>query len=186
MPPPRSIIVVDDEGALAEAALARLLDPMAKSEREFSVCLTGGESPKRMYALMAKPPWRERIPWSRVHWFMGDDRFVPYDDPRSNSGIAKRLFLDACAPADHVHLIPFDAGSPDASAAAYDHMLRLHQERRGDGLLFDAVLMGVGPDGHTASLFPGSPAAHETARWVVGVPQAPVEPFVPRVSLTLG
>jgi Glucosamine-6-phosphate isomerases/6-phosphogluconolactonase len=85
-----------DAAALAETALARLVEPMAKSEREITVCLTGGTTPKHMYAVMEQSPWRERIPWGRVHWFMGDDRFAPYGDPLSNSGVANRLFLDAC------------------------------------------------------------------------------------------
>ncbi len=185
MPRKRSVIVVNDVNALAEAALSRLADQMAKLEREIAVCLTGGTTPKRMYAMMAQSPWRERIPWGRVHWFMGDDRFVPDDDPLSNSGMAKRLFLDACAPADHIHMIDTDKGSPDGSAADYEQLLRNHLAQRHGPPLFDVVLLGAGPDGHTASLFPGSPAARETERWVVAVPQAAVAPFVPRVSLTL-
>jgi 6-phosphogluconolactonase len=181
----RSLIVVSDAAALAETALARLVEQMTKSERESAVCLTGGTTPKHMYAMMAQPPWRERIPWGRVHWFMGDDRFVPYSDPLSNGGMAKRLFLDACAPADHIHMIDTDKDSTDGSAAAYEQSLRNHLAKRHSASLFDVVLLGVGPDGHTASLFPGSAAARETVRWVVGVSQAAVAPFVPRVSLTL-
>ena len=181
----RSLVIVNDATALAEAALARLVKQIETSEREAAVCLTGGSTPRRMYEMMAQSPWRERIPWSRVHWFMGDDRFVPHDSPLSNSGMAKRLFLDVCAPADHVHMIDTGLSSPDESAADYERKLRAWQELRRDRPLFDLVLMGVGPDGHTASLFPGNAASREACRWVVGVPQANVEPFVPRVSLTL-
>src|SRR5436309_1608126 len=88
----RSLIVVSDAAELAETALARLVEQMTKSEGESAVCLTGGTTPKHMYAMMAQSPWRERIPWGRVHWFMGDDRFVPYSDPLSNGGMAKRMF----------------------------------------------------------------------------------------------
>jgi 6-phosphogluconolactonase len=185
MPASRSLIVVSDAAALAETALPRLVEPMVKSQREIAVCLTGGTTPKHMYAMMAQSPWRERIPWERVRWFMGDDRFVPYSDPLSNGGMAKRLFLDACAPADHVHMIDTGKDSPDGSAADYEQILRNHLALRSGSALFDVVLLGVGPDGHTASLFPGSAAARETVRWVVGVSQAAVAPFVPRVSLTL-
>src|SRR5438552_1920155 len=181
----RSLIVVSDAAELAETALARLVEQMTKSEGESAVCLTGGTTPKHMYAMMAQSPWRDRIPWGRVHWFMGDDRFVPYSDPLSNSGTAKRLFLDACAPADHIHMIDTGKDSPDGSAADYEQILRNHLLKRHGASLFDVVLLGVGPDGHTASLFPGSAAARETVRWVVGVSQAAVAPFVPRVSLTL-
>src|SRR6185436_19068939 len=124
-------------------------------------------------------------PWLRVHWFMSDDRFVPLDDPLSNSGMAERLFLDICAPADHVHMIDTGFSSPDESADDYERKLYEWQKRRRGGPLFDLVLMGVGPDGHTASLFPGTAASREVRRWVVCLPQANVEPFVPRVSLTL-
>jgi 6-phosphogluconolactonase/glucosamine-6-phosphate isomerase/deaminase len=116
---------------------------------------------------------------------MGDDRFVPYSDPLSNSGMAKRQFLDVCAPAGHIHMIDTGKDSPDGSAADYEQILHNHRARRSGSALFDVVLLGVGPDGHTASLFPGSAEARETSRWVVGVAQAAVAPFVPRVSLTL-
>ena len=181
----RSLVIVNGATALAEAALARLVKQIETSGGEAAVCLTGGSTPRLMYEIMARSPSRERIPWSRVHWFMGDDRFVPHDSILSNSGMARRLFLDVCAPADHVHMIDTGLPSPAESAADYEQKLHLWQERRRDRALFDLVLMGVGPDGHTASLFPGSAALRETSRWVVGVPQANVEPFVPRVSLTL-
>ena len=153
-----------------------------------AICLTGGSSPKRLYQLLATDAYRSRIPWDRVHWFIGDDRFVAADDPLNNMAMARRLFLDACAPADTIHPIPTDAADPEDAARRYESELksyygfsRLNPARP----LFDLVLMGVGPDGHTASLFPGYPAVDETERWVVGVPQAHVEPFVPRVTLTL-
>jgi 6-phosphogluconolactonase len=181
----RSLVVVNDAAALAETALAHVVRQIETSAGEPAICLTGGSTPKRMYAMMAQRPWRKRIPWDRVHWFMGDDRFVPLDDPLSNSGMARRLFLDICAPADHIHMIDTGLPKPADSAADYEQKLRAWQKRRQDHALFDLVLMGVGPDGHTASLFPGTAASHEVHRWVVSVPEANVEPFVPRVSLTL-
>jgi 6-phosphogluconolactonase len=123
-----------------------------------------------------------------VHWFIGDERFVAENDPRNNMTMARRTFLDGRAPAPNIHPIPTDTADPDESAQHYEHELRsfygaasLDPARP----LFDVVLMGVGPDGHTASLFPGYPALNERERWVVGVPKAHVEPFVPRVTLTL-
>jgi 6-phosphogluconolactonase len=120
-----------------------------------------------------------------VHWFISDERFVPQDDPLSNFGMARRAFLDACAPPQNIHPIRTDVASPDESARLYEIELRAFGVARGGGPLFDLVLLGAGPDGHTASLFPGFPATKETKHWVVGVPQANVAPFVPRVSLTL-
>lgn len=186
--PQRHVIRVRDADALAEAAARRLLDRVGANAGRVAICLTGGSSPKKLYELLATDRYRNAIPWDRAHWFIGDDRFVPQDNSLSNIGMARRAFLDRCAPPDHVHAIPTDADSPEEAARHYAATL---QSFYGATVidpgrpLFDLVLMGLGPDGHTASLFPGFPAIDETERWVVGVPKANVEPFVPRVSLTL-
>ena len=185
---PRKIITVESADALAKAAAERLIGRIDANSTRIAICLTGGSSPKQLYQLLATEPYRKRIPWERVHWFIGDERFVPSDDPRNNMTMARAAFLDACAPSANVHPIPTDAADPDASAERYATTLQAFYG--GDRLdparpLFDLVLMGAGPDGHTASLFPGYPAIEERERWVVGVPKANVEPFVPRVSLTL-
>lgn len=180
----RRVEIVADEEVLAQSAAQRLIARIAANPSRPAICLTGGSSPQRLYALLAKPPWRERVPWADVHWFIGDDRFVPQGDPLSNIGAARRAFLDDCAPAENVHPIDTTAPTPEDAARRYEDTLRRFHGARPDAPLFDLVLMGVGPDGHTASLFPGWNAISETRRWVVGVPQAPVEPFVPRVTLT--
>jgi len=148
-----------------------------------------GSSPEGLYRLLPTEPYRSRIPWERVHWFWGDDRFVPRSDERSNAGTARRLFLDRVpVPAANIHPIPTDAADVDEAARRYAATLTAFYG--GEHLdparpLFDLVLLGVGGDGHTASLFPGQSQVDETERWVVGVPRAGMEPFVPRVSLTL-
>ena len=184
----RQVITVSDPAALAKAAAERLLARIDANGDRVAICLTGGSSPKQLYQLLATAPWRSKIPWDRVHWFIGDERFVGSADPLNNMAMARRSFLDACAPAANIHPIPTDTVNPDEAARRYARILqsfygadRLDSSRP----LFDVVLMGVGPDGHTASLFPGYPAIEETQRWVVGVPEAHVEPFVPRVTLTL-
>jgi 6-phosphogluconolactonase len=184
---PPHILVVADAAALAETAAWRLIARVTRSERS-AVCLTGGSSPLGLYRLIAQDPFRSRVPWDRVHWFMGDDRFVPENDQLSNMGAAKRAFLDQVpAPHANIHPIPTDTSNPDSAAHQYEDALkRFYQTDRFDPTrpLFDLVLMGLGPDGHTASLFPHHPALDEKQRWVVGVPQAGMEPFVPRVTLT--
>jgi 6-phosphogluconolactonase len=187
----RQLITVPDRAAMAATAAEHVLATTAANSGRVAICLTGGSSPKQLYQLLATEAYRNRIPWRRVHWFIGDERFVPADDPLNNMGMARALFLDGCAPAENIHPIPTataDLADPDRGAALYERELQafygadLLDEARP---LFDLVLMGVGPDGHTASLFPDDPALDETARWVVGVPRANVEPFVPRVTLTL-
>jgi 6-phosphogluconolactonase len=184
----RQVIPVADSRALARAAADRIMARIAGNGDRVAICLTGGSSPKQLYQLLATEAYRSQIPWARVHWFIGDERFVPADDPLNNMAMARRTFLDLCAPAANVHPIPTDTADPEQAARHYERELQLfygaHQLDSARPL-FDVVLMGVGPDGHTASLFPGYPALDETVRWVVGVPKAHVEPFVPRVTLTL-
>jgi 6-phosphogluconolactonase len=182
------VISVADRDTMAMTAADRLLARIDANNGRIAICLTGGSSPKQLYALLATDRYRARIPWDRVHWFIGDERFVPPTDPRNNMVMARGLFLDRLAPAANIHPIPTDTASPDDSAARYAETLKSFYgaDRLDDARpLFDLVLMGVGPDGHTASIFPGYPALDEAERWVVGVPKANVEPFVPRVTLTL-
>jgi 6-phosphogluconolactonase len=184
----RTFIRVADPAALATAAAERLLARIDANPGRAAICLTGGSSPQQLYRLLATDTYRGRIPWDRVHWFIGDERFVASNDPLNNMGMARDIFLDRCAPAANIHPIPTDAADPDESAHRYASELRSFygaDELDSARPLFDVVLMGVGPDGHTASLFPDDPAVEETRRWVVGVPKAHVEPFVPRVTLTL-
>jgi 6-phosphogluconolactonase len=182
------VIRFADPAALAKAAADRIMARIDANGDRVAICLTGGSSPKQLYALLATSAYRSRIDWDRVHWFIGDERFVPATDPRNNMAMARRIFLDACAPAANIHPIPTDTTDPEEAARRYEGVLQsFYGANELDCIrpLFDVVLMGVGPDGHTASLFPGYPAIEEHERWVVGVPKAHVEPFVPRVTLTL-
>ncbi|HEY2210234.1 MAG TPA: 6-phosphogluconolactonase [Bradyrhizobium sp.] len=184
----RHVITVSDPVALAQTAAERIIARIAANGDRVAICLTGGSSPKQLYQLLATDTYRSQIPWQRVHWFIGDERFVPLDDPLNNMGTARRIFLDRYAPTANIHAIPTDAADPEQSARHYESELKSFygaSELDSARPLFDVALMGVGPDGHIASLFPGYPAMEETERWVVGVPQAHVEPFVPRVTLTL-
>jgi 6-phosphogluconolactonase len=182
------VITVADSAVLAKAAAERIVTRIAANGDRVAICLAGGSSPKQLYQLLATEAYRSQIPWDRVHWFVGDERFVPATDPLSNIAMMRDAFLDRCAPAANIHPIPTDSAGPDEAAHRYERELKSFYGADELDLarpLFDIVLLGVGPDGHTASLFPGYPAVAETKRWVVEVPKANVEPFVPRVTLTL-
>ena len=181
------VIVTADPAEQARTAAERLIARIVANAHRPAICLSGGSSPKQMFELLATDAWRNRIPWDRVHWFIGDDRFVPFSDPHNNWSMARKAFLDRCAPPANIHPIDVDSGSPEDAAARYERELKSFYGA--DQLdparpLFDLVMLGAGPDGHTASIFPGYPAENETKRWVTEVPEAHVEPFVPRVTLT--
>jgi gluconokinase/6-phosphogluconolactonase len=186
--PHRELIRVADKAAMAVAAAERVVASIDANSGRSAICLAGGSSPKQLYQLLATAPYRERIPWPRVHWFVGDERLVPPGDPLHNMTMARAAFLDACAPPANIHPIATDQSDPDMCARRYERELQAFYGA--DHLdparpLFDLVLLGVGPDGHTASLFPSSAAVEVSGRWVVGVETANVAPFVPRISLTL-
>lgn len=184
----RQVIILADPAAQAQAAAERVITRIAANSGRVAICLSGGSSPKQLFELLATDAYRGRIPWDRVHWFMGDERFVAADDHRNNMTVARQAFLDKCAPAANVHPILTDTPTPADAARRYEGELKsFYGANEFDPArpLFDLVMLGVGPDGHTASLFPGYPALEETRRWVTEVPEAHVEPFVPRVTLTL-
>jgi len=137
----------------------------------FTVALSGGSTPRGLYALLAREGpdgFRDQVPWQRIRFFWGDERHVPPDHPDSNYRLAHETLLSRVpVPASHIHRIP--AERPDASEAAEEYARTLREHvRPGDGGLprLDLVLLGMGPDGHTASLFPGSGAVHERERLV--------------------
>ena len=183
---PRMDISADPE-ALAHRVAQWITDLACHERGRFSVALSGGSTPKRLYQLLAGAPYRDVLPWDRVHWFFGDDRFVSWDAPESNYGMAREaLFAQAPIPPANIHGIVHD-GTPADGAKAYERELKAYYGA--DKLdparpLFDVVLLGMGPDGHTASLFPGKPAVEALDTWVVGVPEPGLNPFVPRVTLT--
>jgi 6-phosphogluconolactonase len=155
------------------------------SDRDFAVCLSGGSTPRRLYERLATPAITLRFPWSRAHWFWGDERFVPHDDSDSNYRMARDAFLSRVPiPSNNIHAIPTEGLSPEQAAAAYETLLkRFHGSDilAPNRPLFDVTLLGIGEDGHTASLFPGQPALQEHRRWAVAVVGAKLEP---RITLT--
>ncbi len=146
-----------------------------------ALVLSGGKTPRALYVLLASE-FRDRIPWAGVHVFWGDERYVPAQDPDSNYRMARETLLDHVpCPAENIHPMPTSFASPDAAAQDYERTLRGYFN--GDWPRFDIVLLGLGEEGHTASLFPGSPALTERTRWVVAVNVAAKPPE--RLTLTL-
>lgn len=179
------IAVFDNAEALARNA-AEWICALARASRgDFAVCLSGGATPRRLYELLGEPEIASHFPWDRVHWFWGDERFVPHDHPESNYLMACEAFLSRVAvPAANIHAIPIEGVSPSEAAAAYEATLKRFygaQSIATDRPLFDATLLGIGADGHTASLFPGDPALEEDRRWAVAVAGARAEA---RITLT--
>lgn len=170
-----SEVVVDVQAT--EAGLIRhvaewLVNRIAQSQGRFSIAVSGGATPKPLYELLASPAFADRIDWTRIHLFWGDERFVPHDHPDSNYLMVKRALIDHVPiPAENV--LPVDtAGHPQDAARDYAARLQsFYGARQLDPSrpLFDVNLMGVGDDGHTASLFPKTRELDETAEWVVSV-----------------
>jgi 6-phosphogluconolactonase len=171
-PFPGRIEVLADPSALARRAAEWMTATASAAKGPFRVALSGGSTPKALYGLLASDEFRDRFPWRRVFWFWGDERFVPYDHPESNYRMAREaMLLKAPVPPENIFPMPTD-GDPEEAARRYDRIL---QEAHGtpalDPLrpLFDIVLLGMGPDGHTASLLPGDKLLDERERWVGAV-----------------
>jgi 6-phosphogluconolactonase len=164
--------------AIAEESLRIALDAVSKRGR-CSVCLSGGSTPKALNELLAHD-YASRIPWNQTHFFWGDERYVPPDNPKSNYRMAKEsLFARLAVPPENIHAMPTSYPDPDKSAREYELELRRFFGAQPG---FDVVFLGIGPEGHTASLFPNSPALNEAQRWVVAA-EVPAEP-PSRLTLT--
>ncbi|MBV9537806.1 MAG: 6-phosphogluconolactonase [Acidisphaera sp.] len=164
--------VLPDPEALAQHAASWIVEQAEASSGRFAWNLSGGSTPKRLYQLLAAPPFRERMPWSRVHVFWGDERFVPHDHPESNFRMTREAMLEHVPiPAANIHPIAGE-GDPDDAAGAYEATLkRFYGADALDAArpLFDVTLLGLGDDGHTASLIPGTSALGEQRAWVTAV-----------------
>jgi 6-phosphogluconolactonase len=172
---PAPVSVYRNRDALCEAAAEQVADlaekAIARSGR-FTWVLSGGSTPRPVYARLAGKHLASRVEWSRVHFFWVDERCVPPDHAESNFRAARETLLDGVpALATNVHRVHGE-DDPDQAAAAYEQLLHQFFQVTGDGPppRFDLVLLGMGADGHTASLFPGTPPLLETRRWVVATP----------------
>jgi 6-phosphogluconolactonase len=182
--PSASIEVAKDPEALARRVAEWITDLAAATRDRFAICLSGGSTPRRLYQLLGERPYRDNLPWDRVHWFWGDERFVPWDHPDSNYGMARAALLGrAPVPPGNIHGIATN-GTPAGAAAAYERVLKSYYGSESldpTRPLFDIDILGLGPDGHTASLIPGTSVLEERDRWVAEVIGARPEP---RITLT--
>ena len=162
--------IYEDSPAMAEAATAYFVETYAAviaEKGKFSVCLSGGSTPKRMFKLLASDAWKDQVDWSKLFVFWGDERSVPQDSPDSNSGEAMRLLFDQ-VPIPKENIFAIDGSLPSAEAAeAYETELEAffgdHEP------VFDLCFLGMGDDGHTASLFPYTEIIYEDEYWVKDV-----------------
>lgn len=165
-------VVSQDIASLSHQVLNLFLDLYRRAvseEKRFTVLLSGGKTPDSVYSLLADGEIQKALNWSRIHLFWGDERFVPPSDPESNFGSFNKLFISKVnIPISNVHPIGTAEPSPQQAAIKYEEQLRAFFCSEEDVVpRFDLIFLGVGEDGHIASLFPESPELHEEARWVV-------------------
>src|SRR6185437_13533896 len=158
--------VYKDGDALSKAAaewISRRIAGTLSAKPRFTIALSGGNTPKRLHRLLSQPPYRDRIDWARMHVFWGDERAVPFNDPRNNARMAFDTLLDLVPiPPGQIHIMKTDR-NPEQSAAEYEQLL--HEYFDGAQTSFDLVLLGLGDNAHTLSLFPGEPVVHEEKAW---------------------
>jgi 6-phosphogluconolactonase len=173
-----------DAEALSRAAaeeVAKRAAVAVENHGRFDLVLAGGHTPRRLYEILAAD-YRQRVDWSKTHLFWGDERYVAPNDPSSNFRMARESLIEPLGLSpENAHAMPTALADPDAAARAYEETLRAHFGAQSPA--FDLILLGIGPEGHTASLFPGSSALDEKKRWVLSV-RAPAVPPV-RLTLTL-
>lgn len=177
----RELRIFEDLDAMAISALQTLLSKINEVLSEKDQCvlvLAGGTSPRKLYTYWATEG-RAQTPWQQLEVFWSDERYVPPTHPASNDRmVTESLLQKVPIPESNVHPIPTDLSPIHRCPTAYEEVLRSY-----GGV--DIALLGVGPDGHTASIFPGHPVIHETKRWVVAIPEPIGNPSLPRITLTI-
>jgi len=176
--------VFADIDALSRAALDevfRISNEMVAKRGRCAIVLSGGHTPERMFTMWSQDMCRSTFPWKWVHFFWGDDRYVPYADPLSNFGAAKKMLFDKIAADVELNLHPMPTGNPDPREAAKAYAAEMRQFFGTEPPAFDVQLLGLGVEGHTASLFPNNPALEEEKAWVLPV----TVPATPPHRLTL-
>ncbi|MEA2858961.1 MAG: 6-phosphogluconolactonase, partial [Methylobacteriaceae bacterium] len=163
------LVVFPDAEALARSAAVWLKERLAPLQGRIAIALSGGSTPRRLFQLMGSD-FKDDFPWSRMHFFWGDERFVPRDDPESNFRMAYEALLSKVpVPPENVHPVPTEGIALDDAARAYERELQNFYGTPAldpNKFLFDVQFLGLGEDGHTASLIPGEPVLNERKRWV--------------------
>ena len=174
-----NVSVYDNLDAVAHAAADLLVRLQAddRPQEHFNIALSGGSTPRAFHRVLVAPPYREQVDWESMQYFWGDERFVPPDDPESNYRMARETLLtEAPVTADQVHRVPTERGDPAMVAELYEADIRRDMNMLpGQFPRFDLILLGMGPDGHCASLFPHTEALHVRDRLVTAN-------FVPKLN----
>lgn len=165
------------------------------SKGYFTFVLSGGSTPKLLYEMLGSSPYKEKLPWPYIYLFWGDERCVPKDHEHSNYRMVETLLLSKIdMPPENIFRMEGEHAEPTIAAAEYEQKIADFFAAKGKGgdiipavacPEFDFVLLGMGKDGHTASLFPNDPVLIEENKWVASVAQSPTEPYLPRITLTL-
>ncbi|HEY3322572.1 MAG TPA: 6-phosphogluconolactonase [Planctomycetota bacterium] len=181
---------IDSLSRGAAEAITRLAQTRVRASGRFTVALSGGSTPRSTYSLLAVEPLAREMPWAKTRIYFGDERHVPHDHPDSNFRMANEALLQRVPiPVENVNPIPTDHEDPAACAEWYDDLLHAHFQRRTDDLPgFDLILLGIGPDGHIASIFAGTPAETEMQKWVTWcdpvLTNPAIKPAVKRITIT--
>jgi len=182
----------EDIGLSAASYIHSIYKTKVSEKSQFTLVLSGGKTPEVLYRTLASPEFNNRIQWNRVKVFWGDERFVPKNDPESNFGMAHRTLLSKVTlPEENVYPIPTEADTAIEAADTYENTLRTFFQQSGSITgsppmpVFDLILLGLGKDGHAASLFPGNSIDPQGSRWVEAVAAPPFYPTRERITLTL-
>lgn len=170
-----NIHLSDNADTLSKEYADWLVDYISKTlqtQQRFTIALSGGSTPKKLHELLATDAYKNKIDWSKLHVFWGDERFVPFEDERNNAKMAYDTLLNHVpVPASQIHVMPTNL-SPEDASAEYEKLLNAYfvpaEDPGGESFhfTFDLVILGMGDDGHTLSLFPGLPVIHEASKWV--------------------
>ncbi|OGV48445.1 MAG: 6-phosphogluconolactonase [Lentisphaerae bacterium GWF2_52_8] len=189
MPPVKRHFKTSDELAEASAEAVHALAKESQAARgRFSIAISGGQSPKGLFAQLASKRWSNAICWDKTDIFWVDERCVPLGSPDSNEGTAREILLSKIAiPSSNIHAMQTSMHAPEQAALEYENTLRNFFGENTPFPQFDLILLGMGADGHTASLFPRDKALDEEVRWVLPIQNPPgsASPCVPRLTLTL-